>query len=264
MGSDEDTSADKVVASPLTTQSKMPGLQDLELLKRAMKVLEIGPHTTPSRPPRGPRPNYGSVDYTEAFGVENSFFTPSTGPGDELPSPSDTDLRVAQKDFDRDSYIPVDEQIVNVCLDTLLMGLCWVLGYSDRISSERPGFAIPKNSKTNLYKAHVDGLIKRDDGKHPIAFMEVKKALRSTNVAVRRQIGAQMCGFIHAHDADIHVRDEDVFTSRYQVPHRPLLVAYLLNFLWAVTKRDRCGWSLWTDIMVTSLWPFTTAVTWTI
>ena len=97
-----------------------------------------------------------------------------------------------------------DEQIVNMCLENLLMALSNVMGFYGRMVSDRRAFVVPRDETSNLYQACVDGLIMTPNRQDIMAFIEVKRSLRSTNNSVYRQIGAQMAAFIYNHDHQIH------------------------------------------------------------
>ena len=93
---------------------------------------------------------------------------------------------------------------MNMCLENLLMALSNVMGFYGRMVSDRRAFVIPKDNTSNLYQACVDGLIMTPSRQDIMAFIEVKRSLRSTNDSVYRQIGAQMAAFIYNHDQQIN------------------------------------------------------------
>lgn len=243
---DEDTSGEKVFPGPF--RIKPPGEtgeSPAVALARAKWNM-----TTPSKQHHSNVPNY--LQHTtelepeglSSFDDESTQATPSTEVRSEH-SALDSTIARAKNAFDRKNYIPKDEQIVNVCLETMLIALSWTLGYRNRISAERRAFHIPKDDTSHLYQAQVDGLIKGDGVRIPIAFMEVKKHLRGTNQAVRRQIGAQMSGFIYAHDKDLPAS-----TYIYPFFDSRCLLTSLRDLVQKII--DQCGWSLWMVMKLTS------------
>ena len=151
-------------------------------------------------PPRGrPKRNQKEPDYKE---VEDEFQF-GESPGTELSSAPNTDKRLARQDFERTTLVLSDEQIVNMCLENLLMALSNVMGFYGRLVSDRRAFVIPKDDTSNLYQACVDGLIMTPSRQSIMAFIEVKRTPRSLNRSVYRQIGAQMAAFIYNNDHQI-------------------------------------------------------------
>ena len=131
-------------------------------------------------------------------------------PGTVMSSIPGTEKRIAQKDFEKTAIAVVDEQSVNVCLESLLMALFNVMGHYGRIASDRTAFIVPKDNTKYHYQACVDGLIMTADRTDIMAFVETKRSLRSTNDSVLRQIGAQMAAFILTND---HVINKDRYAS---------------------------------------------------
>lgn len=111
--------------------------------------------------------------------------------GSESPA-SDPDRNRAENEEKRAASIDSDEQTVNVCLEMLLMALCWSLDSLNRIRSDRLPLRLPKGDGEYLYEARVDGLIMHESLNGHQAFIEVKRKLRSGNRAVMRQVTAQM------------------------------------------------------------------------
>ena len=120
---------------------------------------------------------------------------------EEVISAPNTDLRRAKDSFERSGFSPGDEQTVNAALVALIMALSWILGHTGRVHHDRIKFGIPKDDKTYLYSASVDGVIKHLNGDDYNGFMEVKRTFRAGNSSVRRQIAAQMAAFIYEQDA---------------------------------------------------------------
>ena len=154
---------------------------------------------TPSPPARlarsKPRP-----DYRESQDESSVFQTPGT----DISSMPGTDKRLAQRDFARATLVLSNEQTVNVCLENLQIALFNVMGYYGRIASDRRAFVVPKDESSNLYQACVDGLILAANRQGIMAFIEVKRSLRSTNDSVYRQIGGQRAVFIYSHDHEVN------------------------------------------------------------
>ena len=192
---DEDSTNSKIFASDHSPPS-------VSRLTASFQNININrdPVTPPSRAHLAR--NKTAVDYTERN--EDSQF-PET-PGTQLSSAPGTDLRLAQRDFERATLVLSDEQTVNVCLENLLMALSNVMGYYGRVLSDRRAFVIPKDDNSNLYQACVDGLIMTADREDIMAFLEVKRKLRHTNESIYRQIGAQMAAFIRNHDHQHHTQ----------------------------------------------------------
>ncbi|KAM0794018.1 hypothetical protein BDR22DRAFT_895552 [Usnea florida] len=140
--------------------------------------------------------NRKEVDYTK-FDEDCQF--PEI-PGTQVSSAPGTDKRLAVKEFERTTLVLSDEQIVNTCLEDLLMALSNVIGFYGRLLSERRAFVFPKDESSNLHQVCVDGLIMTANRQDIIAFIEVKRRLRSDNDSVYRQIGAQMAAFIRNRD----------------------------------------------------------------
>ena len=115
-----------------------------------------------------------------------------------------TDKRLALLDFEKTALVLSDEQVVNMCLENLLMALSNVMGFYGRLVSERRAFVVPKDDTSNLYQACVDGLIMAPNREDIMVFIEVKRRLRSVNDSVYRQIGAQMAAFIYNYNHQIH------------------------------------------------------------
>ena len=206
--SDEDTTNLRLFAS-LPSPRPVP-VSSLRL-NAALQSLSINrsPHTPP---PRGrPIRNQGQAVYT--WDDESEF---GESPGTEMSSAPGTDKRQAVLDFEKTTLVLSDEQVVNICLENLLMALSNVMGFYGRLVSERRAFVVPKDKTTNLYQACVDGLVMAPNREDVIAFIEVKRRLRSANDSVYRQIGAQMAAFIYNHDHQIH-KDRYVIFLRWEL-----------------------------------------------
>lgn len=186
---DDDSTNSKIFASGLSP----PSVSNLNAAFRSIDINQ-DPVTPPSRAHLARIK--AAADYTAT--AEDSQI-PET-PGSQLSSAPGTDLRLAQRDFERATLVLSDEQTVNVCLENLLMALSNVMGFYGRVLSDRRAFAVPKDNSLNLYQACVDGLIMTADREDIMAFLEVKRKLRSTNESIYRQIGAQMAAFIRNHD----------------------------------------------------------------
>lgn len=200
--SDEDITDFKIFASSPMVES----VANLNLgLAAKFQRLDINAANdgTPSTPPnrahlsRGPDPDYR--DTTEDDSLVD-FGTPTT----DLSSMPGTEKRVARKEFEKAALVLSDEQTVNMCLENLLIALSNAMGSYGRIVSDRKAFVVPKDATTHLYQACVDGLIMTADRQQIMAFVEVKRKLRSTNDSVLRQIGAQMAAFIFCYDNVVH------------------------------------------------------------
>ena len=146
------------------------------------------------------RPNPNRAARPGFMGATEDSFLMST-PGTDVSSVPDTERRLAQRDFERATFVLSDEQTVNMCLENLLIALSNLMEFYGRIVSDRKAFVVP-----NLYQACVDGLIMTANRQQIMAFIEVKRRLRSTNDSVLRQIGAQMAAFILSHD---HIVNKD-------------------------------------------------------
>ena len=168
-------------------------------LSAAFQSLNINrsPHTPT---PRGrPKRNQGQADYV--WDDESEI---GESPGTEMSSAPGTDKRLALLEFEKTTLVLSDEQVVNMCLENLLMALSNVMGFYGRLVSERRAFVVPKDKASSLYQACVDGLIMAPNRQDVMAFIEVKRRLRSANDCVYRQIGAQMAAFIYNHDHQIN------------------------------------------------------------
>ena len=186
---DEDETNSKIFASSLSPPS-------VSRLNAAFQNMNINrnPVTPPSRAHLAR--SKAAVDYTE---VDEDYQLPET-PGTQMSSAPGTDKRLAQRDFERATLVLSDEQTVNACLENLLMALSNVMGFHGRVFSDRRAFVVPKDNSSNLYQACVDGLIMTADREDIMAFVEVKRKLRSNNESIYRQIGAQMAAFIRDQD----------------------------------------------------------------
>ena len=189
MEDDEDISDLKIISSPSKT-------------RLGAHYHEISHSTTaPSTPT--PRPQQFSHelplfdDSNDDFGMS---FLSMDSPEAAISAPN-SDLRAAKDNFERYGFSPGDEQTVNAALVALIMALSWLLGHTGRVHHDRKKFSIPKDDKTYLYSACVDGVIKHLNGDEYNGFMEVKRAFRGANSAVRRQIAAQMAAFIYEQGA---------------------------------------------------------------
>ena len=194
---DEDTTNLEIFAS--TPSPPPPPLFGQELSTAFQNMYIDHNPATPNRRGRLERnqnpPNYRDFEDEDQVGE-----SPST----ELSSAPNTDKRVAQLDFERTTLVPSDEQSVNMCLENLLIALSNVMGFYGRLVSDRRAFVIPKDHDSNLYQACVDGLIMTPDRQGIMAFIEVKRSLRSLNDSVYRQVGAQMAAFIYNYDRQIN------------------------------------------------------------
>lgn len=157
--------------------------------------------TAPSTPT--PRPQQFNEELS-AFDNSNDDFGMSflsmDSPEQAISAPN-SDLRGAIHNFERSGFSPGDEQTVNAALVALIMALSWILGHTGRVHHDRIKLSIPKDDKTYLYSACVDGVIKHLNRDEYNGFMEVKRAFRAENSSVRRQIAAQMAAFIYEQDA---------------------------------------------------------------
>ena len=192
---DEDNTNSKIFASSLSP----PPISSLNAAFQSMNI-----NRNPITPP--PRAhltrNHEIVDYRD---LDEDSQLPET-PGTQMSSAPGTAKRLALQDFERTTLVLSDEQTVNTCIENLLMALSNVMGFYGRLLSDRRAFVVPKTSNSNLYQACVDGLIMTPNRQDIMAFIEVKRRLRSTNDSVYRQIGAQMAAFIrnHDHQPDTH------------------------------------------------------------
>ena len=185
----EDNTNSKIFASGLSPPS-------VSRLNETFQSLNINPN--PATPP--PRSHLTrsqpTADYRD---VDEDDQLPET-PGTQVSSAPGTDKRLAIKDFERTTLVLSDEQTVNTCLENLLMAFSNVMGFYGRLLSDRRAFVVPKDESSNLYQACVDGLVMTANRQDIMAFIEVKRRLRSTNDSIYRQIGAQMAAFIRNRD----------------------------------------------------------------
>ena len=185
----EDNTNSKIFASGLSPPS-------VSRLNAAFQSMNI--NRNPVTPP--PRAHltrkHEAVDYRD---LDEDYQLPET-PETQVSSAPGTDKRLALQDFERSTLVLSDEQTVNTCLENLLMALSNVMGFYGRLLSDRRAFVIPKDTSSNLYQACVDGLIMTANRQDIMAFIEVKRRLRSLNDSIYRQIGAQMAAFIRNHD----------------------------------------------------------------
>ena len=184
---DEDITNSKIFGFSL---SPPPGSS----LNAAFRSMNIDPVTPP---PRAHLTRNRTVTDYRDFGEDNQL--PET-PETQMSSAPGTDKRLALRDFERSTLVLSDEQTINTCLENLLMALSNVMGYYGRLLSDRRAFVVPKDSSSSLYQACVDGLITTANRQDIMAFIEVKRKLRSTNDSIYRQTGAQMAAFIRNQD----------------------------------------------------------------
>lgn len=203
MGNNQDLDNNRIVWSPRQTRG----------VSKSSALALRGSPSTPSHPPRLPqgRGNYDTSPSSSDDSLEFSHLTIESP--EEVISPPNTDLRRAQDDLHRSDFSQGDEQTVNAALVDFMKVLSFLLGFTGRILHDRAKYIIPKDSKTHLYSASVDGLIRHFHDDTINAFMEVKGALRTGNQPVRRQIGAQMAAFVYEQDVQIKVADSVVDTE---------------------------------------------------
>ena len=186
---DDDNTNSKIFASSLSP----PPVSSLSAAFQSMDI-NRNPVTPPPRAHLAR--NQKAVDYRD---LDEDYQLPET-PATQVSSAPGTDKRLALQDFERTMLVLSDEQTVNTCLENLLMALSNVMGYYGRFLSARRAFVVPRDGSSNLYQACVDGLITSANRQDIMAFVEVKRRLRSTNDSIYRQIGAQMAAFIRNHD----------------------------------------------------------------
>lgn len=193
MGEHQDVKGNKVNWSPPQT--------------RAAKSRALGLRGSPSTPSRRrPLPHERDDDDAspESFDDTPDLSDLVIESEEELVSPPDTDARRARNDNDRSDFSQGDEQTVNAALVSLMIVLSWLLrGPRGRILCDREKYEVPRDDKTPLYSASVDGLIRHLHDDTINGFIEVKGDLRGFNQPVRRQIGAQMAAFIYRQDITI-------------------------------------------------------------
>ena len=203
MDTDEDNTEAKIVMSP----------------RKGSQINQSGAHyrtlshpgaATPTPLPRRP------VNYLESppsvFDITQLSMTPREQEGAQIHHA----IQKAENEFQRSDFSPGDEQTVNAALVALMMALSWLLESTARVHHDRVIFSIPSESRdTDLYKTAVDGLILHSTSKEKCAaFMEVKRDLRGTNQAVRRQIAAQMAAFIFQQDVALAEQGTDQKTAK--------------------------------------------------
>ncbi len=211
--SDEDATDLKIFAPSLGAEP-LPNLPFNLAAKLQMVTIDATDDRSPTSKPHTPllkRPNLNRAARPGFMGAEDDSITFDT-PGTDLSSMPGTEKRLAQRDFERATFLLSDEQTINMCLENLLIALSNAMGFYGRIFSDRKAFVIPK-----LYQACVDGLIMTADRQQIMAFIEVKRSLRSTNDSVLRQIGAQMAAFIFSYDHIINKGYDDLFKISHSV-----------------------------------------------
>lgn len=189
MKDSEDISDHKIVGSPIKTRSMI----------QSGARCQQSPHSITDAPTT-PTKSYGSLaSFDLASPDDFSLSNLSIESSEDVISQPGTDLRQVMYDFEHSDFTPGDERTVNAALVELMMVLSWLLGHTGRV---RYGacFSIPKDIKTHLYSAYVDGLIMHLKEDKLNGFMEVKRDFRAKNQSVRRQIAAQMSAFIYEQD----------------------------------------------------------------
>ena len=196
MEDDQDLGDNKIVWSPLKTRAASKS-----------DALSLG--GSPSTPSHRRMLAQGKEDYDtspnssdDTFGLSDLSMESLEEPVSPVSpvSPPNTDVRRATDDYDRSDFSQGDEQTVNATLVDFMIALSWLLGFTGRILHDREKYVIPKDDKTHLYSASVDGLIRHLNDDTINGFMEVKGNLRGLNQPVRRQIGAQMAAFVYHQD----------------------------------------------------------------
>ncbi|KAL9101254.1 MAG: hypothetical protein Q9163_003468 [Psora crenata] len=174
-----ESSAPKVLLSPPNTRSRGKNIQAPTSPLARLSIQEVEDPYTPIGQKSRDVPTYDETPAQETPG-----------------SPPNTEIRRIEYDHQRASFVSGDEQTVNACLISLLMGVSHYLRIMGRIHFDRTAFRILKPNGEPIYTARVDGILRAANGRIQ-GFMEVKPYIRGLSGEIRMQEAAQMAAFIY-------------------------------------------------------------------